>query len=228
MVPAGSRVADIGTDRALLPRRLLAEGRASHCIATERDARRADRARRGAIDLLAGARIEVRAGDGLSVLGPSDRIDVVVIAGLGGPAIRTILDRGNPADLGVRRFVLQPQTDVGAVRAWLAAHGFPITDERLVTEGNRWFTVIAADAGPPEECDSARSPLSPEDLLEVGPRLATSGAPQVVAYWRGELARVESILALAGDGSGRGRREALSRRDLARRVVAALQNPEPA
>ena len=35
MVPHGSRVADIGTDHALLPRMLLSGGRAAHCIARD-------------------------------------------------------------------------------------------------------------------------------------------------------------------------------------------------
>ena len=35
MVPRDSRVADIGTDHAILPRRLLSSGRAAHCIASD-------------------------------------------------------------------------------------------------------------------------------------------------------------------------------------------------
>ena len=222
LVPPGSRVADIGTDRALLPRRLLADQRASHCIATELDEPRVLRARRSTIDLLYDPRLVIRAGDGLAALRASDCIDVVVIAGLGGACVAAILARGRLAELGIRRLVLQPRTDLGVVRSWLATHGFRIVDERLVGERGRLCAIIAAEAGPLEDGGTGCALLTPEDLFEVGPLLALSGDPQVRTYWRRELARLDGILVAAGEGEGRGRREAIRRRDLARRVLAAL------
>ncbi len=219
MVPPGSRVADIGTDQALLPRWLLSSDRASFCVASERDARRLDRARGFPAGHPLAGRLDLRSGDGLEVLEPSDRVDVVVVAGLGAEATCRILGRARLAHLGVRRLVLQPQTDPARVRRWLLDHGFRIVDERLVEEGGRFFPVIAAEPGPETEAEAA-GPLSREDLLELGPCLLRSGDPAVARYWQGELQRMERILCSAT--SGRGRSEALSRRDLARRILATL------
>lgn len=221
-VPAGSRVADVGTDRAILPRRLLATGRASRCIATERDPERLARARLACERSARRDELDLRAGDGLAALSAADRVDVVIVAGLGGPAIARIVARGRPADLGIARLVLQPRTDPAAVRRALAGSGYRIVDERLGVERGRWFVVIVADAGPAADGRDGPATLSDDDLLEAGPCLVRSGDPAVAAHWRAERERNEAILREARGGRGRGRAQAERRRDLALRVLAAL------
>jgi len=218
MVPPGSRVADIGTDRALLPRWLLSSGRAIHCIASERDPERLARALGPRERHPFRDRLVLRCGDGLSVLTPADRVDVLVVAGLGARATCRILGHALLGGLGIRRLVLQPQTAPASVRRWLWDHGFGIVEERLIEEGPRFYPIMAAEPG-------ASGPgggplLSPEDLLEVGPCLVRSGAPAVERFWRGELLRNEEILALGA--AGRGREEAMRRRDLSRRILRTL------
>jgi tRNA (adenine22-N1)-methyltransferase len=220
LIPPGSRVADVGTDRGLLPRVLLVSGLASHCIATERDPTRLARARCFPAGHRLQARLELRAGNGLEPLGAEDRLDVVVIAGLGGGSIVRILGCPRRAALGVRRFVLQPRTDAARVRRWLLDEGFGIVDERLGIERRRFFLALAASPGTEgSPLPAPPAPLSTEDLLEVGPRLAVSGDPLVAEFWARQLERAERILA-AGAG-GRGGREAERIRDLALRVRAA-------
>ena len=222
LVSEGARVADVGTDRALLPRRLLSSGRASFCIATERDGARLDRARAACAGAAFAARIDFRAGDGLGALRPDDRIDVVVIAGMGGAAIRRILEAGRPAELGISSLVLEPRTEPAAVRRWLHEHGFAIVDERLGREGRRFFTVIVAAPGRSRPPALGAGTLAEEDLHEAGPCLLRSGNPLLAEFWRAELARNEAILREAGDGRGRGRGVALRRRALASRILAFL------
>jgi tRNA (adenine22-N1)-methyltransferase len=63
-------------------------------------------------------RVEVRQGEGLAVLAPGEAATVVV-AGLGGAAIRRILEQRDVAELGIRRLVLQPQTEQVGLLDWL-------------------------------------------------------------------------------------------------------------
>ncbi len=217
MVPPGSVVADIGTDHGLLPRRLLASGRASRCIASEPHAGRLAKVRGFPPGHPRHGALELRVGDGLTVLAPEDGVDVVVVAGLGGQAIARILDHPIRRTLALRRLVIQPQTDPVAVRFWLVEHGFRHAEERLVLDRGRFYALIAAEPGREKLTHPC---LSREDLLEAGPLLVRSGDPLVTLFWTSWLERHDRILARARPGAARD--EAVRQRDLARRVLAAL------
>ena len=97
---------------------------------------------------------------------------------------------------------------------------FGIVEERLVFEGRRAYLILAAEPG------AAGGPLrlaglSTEDFYEAGPGLASAG-PDVRRFWRGRLERDERWLARASSPAERD--SARSRRDLARRVLAALDD----
>jgi tRNA (adenine22-N1)-methyltransferase len=197
MVPHGSRVADIGTDHAILPRLLLSSGRAAHCIAS--DVKAGSTQTKG---------IECRQGEGLRVLRPEDRIDVATIAGMGARSIIGILDDEYRTELSIRLAVMQPQKGAPTLRRWLAEHDYPIVAEQLVLEKGRYYFVMAAELQ--RRAGAYRHPeLSFDDLLEAGPLLVRSGDPLVREFWMRAL-RYQQRLP----------REA--RRELPGRVLAAL------
>jgi tRNA (adenine22-N1)-methyltransferase len=210
LIPEGSRVADVGSGHGLLPRHLLETGRASFCVATERNERRL-----GSVARSPG--LELRHGDGLAPLLPSDRLDVVAIAGLGGPSIARILGSRRRESLRVLRLVLQPQTGAADLRRWLAGNGLALVDERLALSAGRLYPVLAAEPGPWRHHDTR---LDPEDLLEAGPCLVLRRDPLLRPLWEREEERLVSILGRARPGGGR--RAAEARLALARRVLAAL------
>lgn len=167
-VPAGSVVADIGTDHALLPIYLLRGGVCPRAIATELN-HGPFLAAKEAIDHSGlKAFIEARRGDGLQVLRPGEA-QVVVIAGMGGNTIRGILARDPLVLERVERLVLQPMADAGDIRLWLCANGWQIADEALVEENGRIYVVIEAVHG----LETTVDPL----LLELGPRLLEKKDP---------------------------------------------------
>lgn len=142
VLPA-SRIADVGTDHGLLPVRLLLAGAVSFAVATERTGARLDPARRlAAKHGLAG--LDLRAGDGLEPLRAEDRIDVLVLAGMGGRTMRRILDPPRLAALGPPRLVLQPQTCLEEVRRHLDEAGFVLECERAVEDRGRRYVVVSA------------------------------------------------------------------------------------
>ena len=142
LVPAGSRVADVGTDHGRLPRLLLAHDLARSCVAI--DVRAID----AVVPPRFSGRLEFRRGAGLAALAPADAIDVVVIAGLGARSIVRILDDERRASLGARRFVLQPQSEPALLRRWLASAGLGIVEERVALDRGRLYPVIAAEPAP--------------------------------------------------------------------------------
>ena len=215
LVPCGARVVDIGSGHGLLPQRLLAHGRASACIATERDRQTGARLRH-----LEASDVEIRMGDGLYALQSGDELDVLVMAGLGARSMLRILSNGAFDLTALRRLVLQPQTESGLLRRWLVETGWTIVDERLVVDRGRFYLAIAAETGHSTACPT-HPRLSFDDLMDAGPCLVRSGGPIVLRYWRRTADRLEGVLAQATSGTGRTR--ARRGRDLARRVLAVLE-----
>ena len=140
-VRPGSRLADVGTDHALLPAALVAEGRCSHAIAS--DIRRGPVAAATRTVQEAGLtqEVEVRLGDGLSTVLPEEADDIV-IAGMGGETIAAILEAAPWVQHPRYRLVLQPMTRAERLRRYLFETGFSIEQETVITDGRHCYTVL--------------------------------------------------------------------------------------
>jgi len=218
----GSRVADVGSDHGLLPLWLAESGRAEYCLATEKTEGRVRRVARPPANASWATRLGCRAGDGLAALRPEDRIDTIVLAGMGGRTIARLLDAPQAASSTLRRLVLQPRSEPALTRAWLRRHGWRPVAERLTEERGRFHLTLAAERG--DDSDVYRhETLSREELLTVGPLLVRSSSPEMGRFWRSERDRLASILA----GSGSGPSFQRARMDLTRadRVIAAISTP---
>ncbi len=139
----GEPLADVGADHGLLAIAAVAAGTVPAAIAIDRvpaalARARANVARRGVDDL-----VEVRAGDGLAALAPGE-VATVAIAGLGARAIRAMIEREDPAGLGLRRLVLQPQTEAADLRDWLAGR-WGLAGAVVVRESGRGYVVLWVD-----------------------------------------------------------------------------------
>lgn len=218
-VPAGARVADVGADHGRLAAALLQSCAASACVATEATPPRLARLAARLGDHGFGERLQLRCGDGLSPLLPEDRLDCLVLAGLGGPSIVRILSDPRREGLGLHRLVLQPATDAAVVRRWIADQGLATVDEHLAEVRGRFHAVIAVEPGSGAE---VRTDLDVEVAMEAGPALLARRDPALLPYWRATLDRQRAILREASPGMGR--REALRLRGVAERVLAMLES----
>ena len=132
-------------------------------------------------------KIETRLGPGLTVLNPSE-VEGVVIAGMGGKLIVSILEDNISLSQSFQRLVLQPNIDANLLRAWLAAHQFEIIDEKIVLDEGKFYEIIVAK--PVEEL----VPYSELDI-EFGPILRLNKEHDVFhAKWSKEFAKNESII----------------------------------
>jgi tRNA (adenine22-N1)-methyltransferase len=162
MCPPGGIIVDVGADHGHVAAALGA-------IATERMPHRAGR-----------QDLRWVIADGLR---PFRHVDTAIIAGMGWKLIREILEAGPRPTTAV----LHAADDPGALRAWLASHGWRIQAEALAPEARRFATVLRAVAGQEEATGLA---------LEFGPRLIESGTDphyrahiaQLHGYWS-QLAR---------------------------------------
>lgn len=146
MVPAGARLADIGTDHAYLPAALILERKIPWAIAADLRPGPLDRARATVREYGLGGEVVFRLCDGLTGIRP-DEVDAIAIAGMGGETIAAILSaapwvRGRELPL-----ILQPMSSFPNLRSWLWENGFQIEEEQLVQEGDTLYTALAVRAG---------------------------------------------------------------------------------
>ena len=139
----GQTLADIGTDHAYLPIAAYQSGLIEYAVACDLSAGPLEKAANNIKRYGLEEKITTRLGFGLKPVLPEEA-DCVVIAGMGGMRIIDIL-KDSPK-LKIKRLIVQPQHDIPAVRRSLHEMGFSISDEKMVREDDRFYTIIAADA----------------------------------------------------------------------------------
>ncbi|MCI5836566.1 MAG: class I SAM-dependent methyltransferase [Veillonellaceae bacterium] len=145
-VPVCDSIADIGTDHAYLPLRLLAEKRITRAIAADIGAGPLAAAKRHIAAAGRSAEVECRRGDGLTVLAPGE-VDGVTIAGIGGSLLARILTASPEVLASLRFLVLQPMTGSEIVRRTLHEIGWHSEREYLVEEDGELYEIIYAEPG---------------------------------------------------------------------------------
>lgn len=186
-VPAGARMADIGSDHAYLPAALALQKKISYAVAGEVVKGPYENAvseikGHGLTDL-----IKPRLADGLAAITPADRIDTVVIAGMGGTLIAEILERGKDRLQGVRRLVLQPNVGEGRLRRWLMDNRYQIMAEQIVAEDDHIYEIIVSEP--------SVVPFRYSDYeLMFGPRLLEKKGPIFTAKWRDYIKRQQGVI----------------------------------
>ncbi len=165
------RIADIGSDHAYLPVWMIKNNKISFAVAGEIQPGPLDAARRTIRESGVEESVAARLGDGLEVVEPGE-VEVAVIAGMGGSAIRRILERSSLVMDRLSRVVCQPMTGAAGLREWLTQKGWRISAEDLVLEDGRLYEIIVAESGRSQPID----PL----LLEIGPLLWQQRHPLLI------------------------------------------------
>lgn len=145
LVPEGCRLTDVGTDHGYLPVALLQQGRITAAIASDIGAEPLEHARRTAMQYGVDG-MDFRLCAGLSGVAPEEA-DVIVIAGMGGETIISILQDAPWTADGQHRLLLQPMTKAAALRHWLADNGYTFTDEHLVEDKGRIYPILCVKGG---------------------------------------------------------------------------------
>ena len=145
-VERGARAADIGTDHGYLPVWLVLCGRCSSAIAVDLRPGPLSRAKATAARYGVSDRIDLRLCDGLSGINPHEA-DTIVVAGMGGENIAAILKAAPWTADGCHRLLLQPMSRAEVLRGFLSAHGYRITQERLVLDHGVLYPILLVLAG---------------------------------------------------------------------------------
>lgn len=147
-VRKGDTVADIGSDHAYLPVYLIQEQIASKVIAGEVNKGPFEACLRNIRKHGLQHKIKAKLGDGLEVI-EGEKIDTVIIAGMGGSLIRQILDGGKEKLEQVSRLILQPNIAAEHIRRWFIQENWELKSETILEEGRHIYEILIAEKGDP-------------------------------------------------------------------------------
>lgn len=136
-------LADVGCDHAYISINLLENGKAERIIASD--------LREGPLNIakdnikLEGfeERIETRLCAGLCGY-EAGEVDTILISGMGGRLVKEILSESIDVVRRADTLILEPQSDLRVVRAYLKDIGFEIIDEDMLNEGGKYYQIMKA------------------------------------------------------------------------------------
>jgi len=145
-VREGAYVCDVGTDHAYLPVYLVLTGRAARALASDINEGPVMRAKQSVLRYHVSNKIDVTLSDGLT---GADKYPItdIIIAGMGGELISSIIDAAKWTRDRKYRLILQPMTHAEILRKYLADNGFSVIDEDIVTEqkDSKIYQIICAE-----------------------------------------------------------------------------------
>lgn len=143
-VRPGTALCDVGCDHGYLPCQLALEGKIRSGLACDVNPSPLDSAKRTIARTGAGTVVSTRLSDGLMQVRPEEAQDIV-IAGMGGELILSILLAVPWVKQPGRRLILQPMTKAELLRRGLCREGFRILEESAVPDGSRCYAVLLAE-----------------------------------------------------------------------------------
>ncbi|WP_428552657.1 tRNA (adenine(22)-N(1))-methyltransferase [Pseudomonas edaphica] len=186
-VPAGARLADIGSDHGYLPVALMRRGVITAAVAGEVATTPFYAAQRTVRDNGLEQHISVRLADGLAAIEPGDGITAISVCGMGGETIRDILDNGKVHLSGQERLVLQPNGGEQPLRQWLMDNGYRILSEELLRENRFYYEIIVAER--------TGAVTYTNEQLYFGPLQMQARSPEFLAKWQRMLRQKHKTLA---------------------------------
>lgn len=134
---------DVGTDHAYLAAELVLSGKCRSVIASDVKegplaSARSTVEKNGIAD-----KVQLILSDGLENV-PMDGVTDIIIAGMGGETIADIIGNPDISFDGIH-LILQPMTKAEILRKELYRHGFCITSEHIVEDGDKMYVIMCAE-----------------------------------------------------------------------------------
>ncbi|UOQ93761.1 tRNA (adenine(22)-N(1))-methyltransferase TrmK [Halobacillus shinanisalinarum] len=189
-LPSQANFADIGSDHAYLPSYVCLHDRYAKAVAGEVNHGPYQSALQEVAAHQLDDRIDVRLGDGLHVL-KDNEVEQVVIAGMGGPLVRNILESGKDKLSSVSKIIVQPNIDARSIRRWFYENHYQLVHEAILEENGHIYEILVAEKGDPHQ---AYHQGNFEKQLWLGPWLMKERSPVFMKKWQVERSKKERIL----------------------------------
>lgn len=193
LVTSGLRVADIGTDHAYIPIWLVENQKIPSALAMDINRGPLEKAREHIVSHGLEGDIATRLSDGMQKLEQGEA-QSVVIAGMGGALVMKILEAVKEKNLGIKEWILQPQSEIRKVRAYLNDSGYRIIQENMVLDEGKYYPMMKVVRGDSEGYSEAE--------LCYGKNLLKDKNPVLEDFLRRELQVKTEIYNRLSDASG--------------------------
>lgn len=180
MMPPMRTICDIGCDHGYVSIALLREKKADHMIAMDVNQGPLDQAKHNAMLYGTTEQMEFRLSDGLEKVAAGEA-DAFLCAGMGGRLIVRIMTEGKSVMEQMKGAVLQPQSELSLVRAYIYEHGWHIVQEDIVFEADErtpakgiYYPIMYIEPGTEQ--------MPTEAELLFGPKLIEQKHPVLKQY----------------------------------------------
>ena len=155
LVRQDAYLADIGTDHGYLPVYLAQTGRISRAVAADINEKPLKQAVAAISAHGLDKKIATVLSDGLKQV--DNRVEDIVIAGMGGELISSIISAAEWLKNPDKRLILQPMTQDVYLREYLAKQGFCIKEEDIAEDNRHLYVIFSVVFAGEQQC------LSPEE-----------------------------------------------------------------
>lgn len=149
-VKRGLVIADIGTDHGYLPIELIRRGICPKALATDIRKGPLKRAQQHIQEAGLADQVKTRLSNGFEQL-CSWEVNGCVIAGMGGMLVKDILEAESQRDKNIikdmKQLILQPQSDMEAVRRMIHRLSFRIVDEIMLIDRGKHYWILVCEPG---------------------------------------------------------------------------------
>ena len=187
LIPINSSVIDIGCDHALLDIYLYQKGISKKIIASDINANALNNAKENIKKNKLEKNIETRLGNGLDTLKEEDKIDTIIISGMGAHTAIGILKNNLNKLKNIDTIIIQSNTKLSFIRKEITKLNYIIDDELLVEDNKKIYTIIKFTKG--------RKHYSKKELY-FGPILLEKNTKLFKEYTKKELAKLNMYLKL--------------------------------
>lgn len=149
------KVADIGCDHGFLSIYLIEHGKAPWCLAMDVNEGPLCRAREHIRDRGLSTYIETRLSDGAKEIRflceetgrQKPETEAAVLAGMGGRLMMKIIAESLDKFVAMEEFILQPQSEISQLRAYIRSIGHQIVEEDMVLEDGKFYPIMKIKKG---------------------------------------------------------------------------------
>ena len=190
-VDKGSKILDLGCDHAYLSIYLVEKGIASKAIASDNKDEPLESAKANILKSSLASKIITIKSDGLDNIDPKS-YDTLIIAGLGGELIASILNSPNLNKDAT--LILEGNNSEKDIRVFLDSQSYLITDEEIIKDKDHYYQIIKA-------IKSDKKMNLDETELSFGPIILKDKTPIFTEYIQRNIGVLENKLNGINDSS---------------------------